>query len=867
MAVHRESKTVMFDLMFSASSFRRTLQAIAILGVSSLVAVAPVALKSSPARAATITVTSLTDVTDGSDGVTTLREAVAASAMGDTITFSSSLFSGTRRYLDLASTISIPSSRTIVGPGQNLLTIRGTVVSGTMSSYSRTSNVVTVTMSATPQFTSTIVFIYGSTAFGMGAKNVTSTSGNSFSFADNGSDIGTTSTTGTVVGTVGTPFRAFVFSGTLNISDLTIDKFMSNRGGAFAQGGNGARLIAERVTFTNNVGYDNYCGGAINANRGWVTAIDSTFTANIARCGGAIQMGDGSGTTLEISGSTFTNNISDSTVWSGLPMTFVNSTMSGSRSLTNTETRGIYMGSFGMPFTMTGSTVSDPVIIENNSRVIITGSTLSSVSITHALAKIQNNNITSCTVSDTTAVDVSSGNTIGNASGCSVESGVGAKIISYSRASNVLTLTTATAHGLAVGDTVRQCGIQALALVVWSWCHLTGTVLSVTSTTVTFADARPDVATTQVYSSEPDRAAYVFSNVPYVLPQTITWSPSTALQLANSPQTPSTLATTNGNGAITYSVTSAGATGCSVGSSTGVLTFSSAGSCTVRATAAATSQWGTASRSVTFVITATSTTTSTTTPSSSAPTSSVVTSAPSSGGQSSVSTIAPGGTSSTVPTPLAVASSGTSTSLPFLRSSVPSSSTSVPSSTSTIPAPIAPEMKVGESSALVDGKAISTSLSRSENKFTAKAAGVAATIWGLDKDGRTVALDIDGNVRLNIGDKVVVQASGFAVGEDVSVWLFSVPSRLGVIAADDSGKVEGTFDLPKNVEMGDHRLVFDGTRSDGKPVTLGFGVAIGKLETSSSLSRVLIAIPVLIAIFIGFFIPAVTRRRRRDQGA
>jgi hypothetical protein len=854
--------------MFSASSFRRTLRAIAILGASSLVAVAPVALKSSPASAATITVTSLTDVTDGSDGVTTLREAVAASAMGDTITFDSSLFSGTRRYLDLTSTISIPSSRTIVGPGQNLLTIRGTVVSGTMASYSRTSNVVTVTMSATPQFTSTIVFIYGSSAFGMGAKNVTSTSGNSFTFADNGSDIGTTSTTGTVVGTVGTPYRAFVFSGTLNISDLTIDKFMSNRGGAFAQGGQGARLIAERVTFSNNVGYDGYCGGAINANRGWVTATDSTFNANIANCGSAIQMGDGSGTTLTITGSTFTNNISgNATVWSGLPMTFVNSSMSGSKNLTNGEMTGVYMGSFGMPFTMTGSTVSDPVVIENNSRVIITGSTLSSVSITHALAKIQNNNITSCTVSDTTAVDVSSGNTIGNASGCSVESGVGAKIISYSRASNVLTLTTATAHGLAVGDTVRQCGIQALAPVVWSWCHLTGTVLSVTSTTVTFADQRSDVGTTQVYSNELDRAAYVFSNVPYVLPQSVTWSPTTSLTVGDSPRSPSTLATTSGNGAITYSVTSAGATGCSVGSSTGVLTFSSAGSCTIRASAAATSQWGAGTKSVTFVITASSSsssssssTTSTTTPSSSAPASSVVTTAPSSGGQSSVSTIAPGGTSSTVPTPLAVASSGASASLP-------SSSTSVPSLTTTIPAPKAPELKVGESSALVDGKAVSTSLSRSENKITAKAAGVAATIWGLDKDGRTVALDIDGNVRLNIGDKVVVQASGFAAGEDVSVWLFSVPSRLGVIAADDSGKVEGTFDLPKNVEMGDHRLVFDGTRSDGKPVTLGFGVAIGKLETSSSLSRVLIAIPVLIAIFIGFFIPAVTRRRRKELTA
>lgn len=862
----------MFVLMFRHSIFHRLVLLPAVVVVGALVAALPVALQSTPAHAATFTVDSLTDVTNASDGVTTLREAVAASASGDTITFSPSLFSGTRRYLDLTSTISIPSSRTIVGPGQNLLTIRGTVVSGTMTSYSRTSNVVTVTMSAAPQFTSTIVFIHGSSAFGMGAKNVTSTSGNSFTFADNGSDIGTTSTTGTVVGTVGTPYRAFVFSGTLNISDLTIDKFMANRGGAFAQGGQGARLIAERVTFTNNVGYDGYCGGAINANRGWVTAIDSTFTANIANCGSAIQMGDGSGTTLNISGSTFTNNISgDSTVWSGLPMTFVNSSMSGSKSLSNTEMTGIYMGSFGMPFTMTNSTVSDPVLIENNSRVIITGSTLSSVSITHALAKIQNNNITDCTVSDTTAVDVSSGNTIGNSSGCSVVSGVGAQIQSYSRTSNVLTLTTVTPHGLAVGDTVRQCGIQALAPVVWSWCHLTGTVLSVTSTTVTFADARSDVATTQVYSSEPDRAAYVFSNVPYVLPQTVTWSPSTALQLANSPHTPSALATTNGNGAITYSVTSAGATGCTVGSSTGVLTFSSAGSCTVRASAAATSQWGAGTKSATFVITASSSssssTTSTTTPSSSSPTSSVVTTAPSSGGQSAVSTIAPGGTSSTVPTPLVVASSGTSTSIPSSRSLVPSSPTSVPSTTSTIPAPKAPELKVGESSALVDGKAVSTSLSRSENKITAKAAGVAATIWGLDKDGRTVALDIDGNVRLNIGDKVVVQASGFAAGEDVSVWLFSVPSRLGVIAADDSGKVEGTFDLPKNVEMGDHRLVFDGTRSDGKPVTLGFGVAIGKLETSSSLSRVLIAIPVLIAIFIGFFIPAVTRRRRRESVA
>lgn len=835
--------------MFSTGSFRRTLQAFAILGATSLVAVAPVALKSSPASAATLTVTSLTDVTDSSDGVTTLREAVAASTSGDTITFDSSLFSGTRRFLDLTSTITIPSSRTIVGPGRNLLTVRGTVMSGSMVSYSRASNVVTVNLASAPQFTSSIVFIYGSSAFTMGAKTVTSTSGNSFTFADNGSDIGTTSTTGTVVGTVGNPYRAFVFSGTLNISDLTIDKFMSNRGGAFAQGGQGARLVAERVTFTNNVGYDGYCGGAINANRGWVTVIDSTFTANIANCGSAIQMGDGSGTTLAISGSTFTNNISgNSTVWSGLPMTFVNSTMSGSKSLNNTEMTGIYMGSFGMPFTMTGSTVSDPVTIENNSRVIITGSTLSSVSITHALATLQNNNITTCSISSTTAVDVSSGNTIGNASGCSVVSGTGAKIVSYSRTSNVLTLTTATPHGLAVGDIVRQCGIQALAPVVWSWCHLTGTVLSVTSTTVSFADARADVGSTLVYSTELDRAAYVFSNVPYVLPQTVTWSPTTTLNLSDSPHSPSSSATTSGNGAITYSVTSAGTTGCSVGSSTGVLTYSAVGSCTVRASAAATSQWGAASKSVTFVISSSSTTSTTV----SSSTTIGGSGGGSSGGQGSVSTIASGNTTTTVAKPTVEASAATTTTIPK-------------STTTTVPAPKAPALKLGEVAALVDGKAISASVTRSENKVTTKVAGLAATIWGLDENGKTVALDADGNIRLNIGNKIVVQASGFASGEDVAIWMYSSPSRLGVIAADKAGKVEGTFDLPENIELGNHRLIFDGTRSDGKPITVGFGVAVGDMKTSSMLSRLLIIIPVLLAVFAGILIPAASRRRKRQM--
>jgi hypothetical protein len=256
---------------------------------------------------------------------------------------------------------------------------------------------------------------------------------------------------------------------------------------------------------------------------------------------------------------------------------------------------------------------------------------------------LQNNNITTCTVSSSVAVDVSTGNNIGNASGCSVVSGVGAKIASYSRASGVLTLVTTTSHGIQAGDTARICGVQALALVVWQWCAFTATVISATSTSLTVPDARADVGSTNVYPTETDRATYVYTNVPYNLPQTVNWAPTTALSLSDSPATPSVLAATNGGGAITYAVTSAGTTDCTVNPSSGVLTFTAAGSCTVRATAASNSNWSSGSKSVTFVISGSSPSTTTTAPNTSSTTTTSVPASGNGGGQTSGSSGTPSG--------------------------------------------------------------------------------------------------------------------------------------------------------------------------------------------------------------------------------
>jgi hypothetical protein len=85
--------------------------------------------------------------------------------------------------------------------------------------------------------------------------------------------------------------------------------------------------------------------------------------------------------------------------------------------------------------------------------------------------------------------------------------------------------------------------------------------------------------------------------------QTVTWSPTTALTTAQSPNTP-LAASSSGDGAITYGVQSAGTTGCTINSSTRVLTFTTAGNCVVRVTAATTSNYLTGYIDATFTVTA-----------------------------------------------------------------------------------------------------------------------------------------------------------------------------------------------------------------------------------------------------------------------
>jgi hypothetical protein len=134
---------------------------------------------------------------------------------------------------------------------------------------------------------------------------------------------------------------------------------------------------------------------------------------------------------------------------------------------------------------------------------------------------------------------------------------------------------------------------------------------------------------------------------------------------------------------------------------------------------------------------------------------------------------------------------------------------------------------------------------------------------GLDDKGSTRALDDDGNLRLAGGDVVKINVGGFKPGSDVDVWLFSTPKHLGTSVVGANGQVSGSFTIPADVESGSHRIAVTAKLPNGKSATFTLGIAVGDIARSSTLTRILIAIPIALAVLAGFLLPNQMRRRRR----
>ena len=153
---------------------------------------------------------------------------------------------------------------------------------------------------------------------------------------------------------------------------------------------------------------------------------------------------------------------------------------------------------------------------------------------------------------------------------------------------------------LTPSSTATSSGTGTISYAVQS-AGTTGCSVNVSTAVITVSASGTCVIRATAAANASYASGYRDVSFSFAAPQVVTWAPTnTAVLVSESPLTPNSSATSNGPGAISYAVQSAGTTGCTVDSSTGVITASAMGSCVIRATAAAFGNYATGYLDVTF---------------------------------------------------------------------------------------------------------------------------------------------------------------------------------------------------------------------------------------------------------------------------
>jgi hypothetical protein len=231
-------------------------------------------------------------------------------------------------------------------------------------------------------------------------------------------------------------------------------------------------------------------------------------------------------------------------------------------------------------------------------------------------------------------------------------------------------------------------------------------------------------------------------------------------------------------------------------------------------------------------------------------------------GQASVATLAP--TTTTLPV-LGANGASVPTTPTTTPTRVVATTTTLPriATTTTLGPPVVAKVSAGQTAVQVDGVKTDATVTRENNQMVVTAGSLSATLSGVDKAGKTSPLDSDGNIHLAGGDVIRISVGGFKTGSLVEVWLFSTPTKLGSAVVGADGAINGLFTIPMGVKSGSHRVVISAKLPNGKPTTFTLGILVGDISTTSTLTRVLIAIPITLAIGFGFLLPTQLRRRRK----
>jgi hypothetical protein len=283
-----------------------------------------------------------------------------------------------------------------------------------------------------------------------------------------------------------------------------------------------------------------------------------------------------------------------------------------------------------------------------------------------------------------------------------------------------------------------------------------------------------------------------------------------------------------GNGAITYTLVSAGTAGCSI--TNGVLNATSGGKCIVTITKQGDDTYADQIVTTEFTFVDSSAPSTTTT----------IARAATTGGVAVVTTTSTTTTTTVVPT----------TTVAPKKQVVPPSLVNTASAAG---------------AATIGGKTTKAKTTRVNNQLVFTAGGFTVTLAGVNADGTIIPLSSEGLLEVRRGDMFRLDAQGFAPNTTVNIWIFSKTFLLATIEVGADGLVKSTLKVPKSVEDGLHHLVMVGVDRAKAEAKFEVGMNVGVPPKQWWYSRILIAIPISIAVFIGFWLPTSASRRRRRR--
>ena len=226
-------------------------------------------------------------------------------------------------------------------------------------------------------------------------------------------------------------------------------------------------------------------------------------------------------------------------------------------------------------------------------------------------------------------------------------------------------------------------------------------------------------------------------------------------------------------------------------------------------------------------------------------------------------TAAPSGTVAPTTTTVAQRAQGGVVAAQVTTTTVASTSTS--STTSTLPVAEVPPVADGGGALLIDGKRVEAAITRDNNQLIVTAGAIRARISAVKREGGRAPLDSDGRLRMNTGDSIEIEVFGFASKSEVEVRMYSNPVLLGRTGVGADGTLLASYEVPETVDNGRHTVVLLGQSSRGEDLTFALAVAIGDESSGPSLFVLLVLIPLGLAVLVGLVLPAVLRRRRKDE--